>query len=80
MDEHLQHNIKAYIYRGENHYVAECMEISVVTQGKTLDETIANLQEAIQLHLEGEDPADYGLVSNPTILVMMELEAIASVA
>jgi len=80
MDGHLQHNIKAYVYRGETHYIAECMEISVVTQGKTLDETIANLQEAIQLHLEGEDPAEYGLVPNPTILVMMELEAITSVA
>jgi len=80
MDGHLQHNIKAYVYRGETHYIAECMEISVVTQGKTLDETIANLQEAIQLHLEGEDPAEYGLVPNPTILVMMELEVITSVA
>lgn len=80
MGGHLQHNIKAYVYKGENHYIAECMEISVITQGRTLDETITNLQEAIQLHLEGEDPAEYGLVSNPTILVMMELEAIASVA
>ena len=80
MNERLQHNIKAYIYRGEERYVAECMEISVVTQGKTLDETIASLQEAIYLHLEGEDPAEYGLVANPTILVMMELETTASVA
>ena len=80
MDAHLQRNIKAYIYRGESYYVAECMEISVVTQGKTLDETIANLQEAVCLHLEGEDPTEYGLVADPTILVMMELEATVSVA
>jgi predicted RNase H-like HicB family nuclease len=56
------------------------MEISVVTQGKTLDETIANLQEAVYLHLEGEDLTEYGLVADPTILVMMELETAASVA
>ncbi len=80
MSEYLQHNIKAYIYRGEKHYIAECMEISVVTQGKTLDETIANLQEAVYLHLEGEDLAEYGLVANPTVLVMMELETADSVA
>ena len=80
MDSHLQHNIKAHIYRGEDHYVAECMEIGVVTQGRTLDETITNLQEAVYLHLEGEDPAEYGLAANPTILVMMELETADSVA
>jgi predicted RNase H-like HicB family nuclease len=66
--------IKAYISKGDNYYVAECMEIAVVTQGKTLDETIANLNEAVSLHLEGEDPADFDLVSNPTLLVTMELE------
>ena len=70
----MKHNIKAYIYKGEKYYIAECAEISVITQGKTLDETIANLQEAVNLHLEGEDPAEYDLVENPTILVIMELE------
>ena len=80
MNRHLQHNIKAYIYKGESYYVAECMEISVVTQGKTLDETVANLQEAVYLYLEEEDPTEYGLVPNPTILVMIELEKAVSVA
>jgi predicted RNase H-like HicB family nuclease len=51
------------------YYVAECLEIAVVTQGKTLDETLANLQEAVALHLEGEDLATFGLAPNPTILV-----------
>lgn len=69
----MQQTIKAFIHKGDTHYVAECLEVSVVTQGKTLDETIANLQEAVQLHLEGEDPADFGLVPNPTLLVTIEL-------
>jgi len=73
-NEPLQHTIKAFIRKGETHYVAECLEISVVTQGKTLDETIKNLQEAVALHLEGEDPADFGLAPNPTLLITMELE------
>ena len=30
----MKHTIKAYISRGENYYVAECLDISVVTQGK----------------------------------------------
>ncbi len=71
----LQRTIKAVIRPGEQSgYVAECMEISVVTQGATLDEVTHNLQEAVQLHLEGEDVAELGLVSNPTILVTLELE------
>ncbi|MBI4491215.1 MAG: type II toxin-antitoxin system HicB family antitoxin [Chloroflexi bacterium] len=70
----LQHTVKAVVRKGERYYVAECLDVAVVTQGRTLDETLANLQEAVALHLEGEDPADFGLVAHPTILVTMELE------
>lgn len=65
----LQHTIKAYIRRGDKYYVAECLGINVATQGATLDETIANLEEAVALHLEGEDLRDFGLAENPTLLV-----------
>lgn len=78
--KHLQHTIKAFIRKGEEYYVAECHEIAVVTQGKTLDETIDNLKEAVALHLEHEDLSELGLVPNPTLLVTMEMEAIANVA
>ena len=70
----LQHTVKAVIKKGDTHYVAECLEVPVVTQGKTLDETMANLQEAVALHLEDENLAELGLAANPTILVSMELE------
>ncbi len=70
----MRHTIKAFIHRGENYYIAECLDIAVVTQGKTLDETIANLKEAVSLHLEGENPADFDLVPNPSLLVTLELE------
>ncbi len=70
----MRHSIRAFVHKGENYYVAECMEIAVVTQGKTLDETMANLQEAIALHLEGEDLVDFDLAPNPSLLVTLELE------
>ena len=76
----MNHIIKAFIRKGEEYYVAECLEISVVTQGKTLDETIVNLKEAVTLHLEGEDLSEYGLAPNPTLLVTIELEPIVHVA
>ena len=70
-----QHIIKTVIRPGEESgYVAECIEVAVVTQGQTLDEVTRNLQEAVALHLEGEDPADFGLADNPRLLVTMEVE------
>lgn len=71
----LQHTIKAVIRAGDRSgYVAECMEIPVVTQGRTLDETVANLREAAALHLDGEDLAELGFAPSPTVVVTMELE------
>jgi len=70
----LQHTIKAVVYRGEQFSVAECLELAVVTQGRTVDEVLENLQEAVALHPEGEEPARFGLAPAPTILVTMGLE------
>lgn len=71
----LQRTIKAVIRPGEESgYVAECVEIAVVTQGATLDEVTRNLQEAAALHLEGEDLAALGLANNPTLVLTMEVE------
>jgi len=71
----LQRTIKAVIRPGEQSgYVAECFEIPVVTQGRTLDEVANNLREAVELHLEGEDLAQLGLAASPGILVTFELE------
>ena len=72
----LQHTIKAVVRQGEQSgYIAECLEIPVVTQGRTLDEVTRNLREAVELHLEGEDLAELGLARSPSILVTFELEA-----
>lgn len=71
----LQHTIKAIIRRGEESgYIAECVEIAVVTQGATLDEVTSNLREAVALHLEDEDLSALGLAQNPTLVVTMEVE------
>ena len=64
--------IKAFIYFDGEYYCAKCLEIDVFTQGKTMDETIKNLKEAVSLHLEGVNPSEYGLVKHPGLFVMME--------
>ena len=54
--------------------MAECVEIAVITQGQTIDETVRNLREAVALHLEGEDAAEFGLRDRPTLVLTMEIE------
>jgi len=71
----LSPKVTAIIYSGEQQgYIAECVEISVVTQGNTLDEVVHNLKEAVSLHLEGEDPSEFGLVAKPSLQIMFELQ------
>ena len=73
--QQLQRTIKAVVRPGEQDgYVAECLEVPVVTQGATLDEVFGNLKEAVELHLEGEDLAAMGLAPHPTIVVTVEVE------
>ncbi len=70
----LQQNIHAIICLGEESgYCAECLEITVVTQGATLDETSKNLEEAVSLYLEDENPFEFGLVAQPSLTVSFEL-------
>lgn len=70
----MKHNVKAFVYPENGGYVVECPDVHAVTQGDTLDQAIANLKEVISLALDGEDPGEYGLVANPSILVTIELE------
>lgn len=69
----MKHIIQIYISKGDKYYVAEGVDLSVVTQGKTLDELVANVKEAIELHMEGKNPADFDIAPNPSILMNFEL-------
>lgn len=42
----------AVIRKGEKLFVALCPEIDVVSQGKTIEESLANLKEAVELYIE----------------------------
>ena len=66
--------IHAVIRRGDKQYVCECVEIAVVTQGKTLDEVRQNLEEAVALYLEDEDISTLGISDHPALSVTFEWE------
>ena len=51
----MQKAIQVRISKGDRQFVAECLDLPVVTQAATLDELFFNIREAIGLHLEGED-------------------------
>ncbi len=68
--------IQVKIYKGEKYYVAECVDLPVVTQGETLDEVVANIKEAIDLHLEGENLEEWDILPDFSILANFELEPI----
>jgi len=65
--------ISVHIFKGEKYFVAECIDLPVVTQGKTLDELVKNLKEAIELHLEDENLEDLDIAPNP-IIANIELD------
>ncbi len=42
----------ALVQKDEDMYVAKCPEVGTVSQGKTIEEAIANLKEATALYLK----------------------------
>ena len=42
----------ALIHKEDDWYVADCPEVGTVSQGKTVEEAVANLKEANELYLE----------------------------
>ncbi len=65
--------IHSILHAEGNGYWAECKEIAVVTQGRTLNAVIKNLKEAIALYLEGEDLEELGLSDRLRLRLSLEL-------
>lgn len=64
--------IHVVVRRSAGFYIAEGLELALVTQGRSLDELLVNLRAAVRLHLEGEDPGTFGLTASPRIAVTYE--------
>jgi hypothetical protein len=60
------------VRRSAGFYVAESLELALVTQGRSLDELMRNLRQAVRLHLEGEDPGSFGLRASLRLAVTYE--------
>lgn len=46
------------IQKEEEWYVAKCLDNNVTSQGNTIEESLKNLKEAIELYNETEEPVE----------------------
>ena len=54
-------------------YAAEGVDAPIVTEGNTFEELQKNIQEAVELYFEGEDPRELGFGASPWILTNFEI-------
>lgn len=64
--------IQFRVSKGEKKYIAECMDLPIVTEADTLDQISKNIEEALSLHMEGEDLSTE-FTAAPSVLVSFEL-------
>ncbi len=50
--EVMKREFKASVSREGDRYVAQCLEVDVASQGRTEEQALANLEEALSLHFE----------------------------
>ncbi len=65
--------IQFHIEKGDKYYIAQGVDLPIVTQAQTLDELAHNIREAVDLALDGEDLKELGLSSTPSLLVNFEI-------
>lgn len=70
----MKHIIQFHIYKGGKYYVAQGIDLPIITQGKNLDELAENIREAVEVHLKGENLASLNLAPRPSIMANLELE------
>lgn len=64
----LKYNVM--VQKEEKWYVAKCLDNSVASQGKTIDEALQNLKEALELYLQSEE------VEKPKKMFITTLEVV----
>jgi predicted RNase H-like HicB family nuclease len=55
------------VYREDEFFVAQCLNVDVSSFGTTREEAIANLKEAVELYFEGETAPPFTAVSDISI-------------
>ncbi len=51
----MKSKLSGILHKEGDWYVSWCPELDIASQGKTVEEALLNLQEAVELYLEDED-------------------------
>jgi predicted RNase H-like HicB family nuclease len=62
--------LSAVVWREERLYVALCPELDVASQGKSVEEALRNLKEALELYLDDEDVEKPSRVEAPIVTLV----------
>jgi predicted RNase H-like HicB family nuclease len=55
------------LYREEEHYVAQCLNVDISSFGPTREEALAALREAVELYFEDAPAEDFSLVEEAEV-------------
>jgi predicted RNase H-like HicB family nuclease len=55
------------VYREDEFFVAQCLNVDVSSFGSTRDEAVSNLKEAVELYFEGSSDEDFVMVAEAEI-------------
>ena len=62
--------LSAVVRREDGIYVALCPEFDVASQGKSVEEALRNLKEALELYLEDEDVEKPSKAEAPIVTIV----------
>ena len=62
--------LSAVVRREDGLYVALCPEFDVASQGKSVEEALSNLKEALELYLEDEDVEKPSKTEAPIVTIV----------
>lgn len=70
----MSYKFTAIINKEKRWYVAHCVELGVVSQGKTIRDAQKNLKEAVELYLEDNPKAKTYLSKESALITTFELQ------
>lgn len=61
-------HLENIVWQEGEHYVAQCLNVDVSSFGKTKEDALDNLKEALELYFEDASPDEIQTVINPEIV------------
>jgi predicted RNase H-like HicB family nuclease len=48
------HNFKYVVYKEDKYFVSQCLNVDVASFGRSIDEAVANLKDAVHLYIKDD--------------------------